>query len=569
MTIKTMFTLLGIGLALACGAGEAPPPADLILFGGVVATVDADFSLAEAVAVRDGRITAVGTREDISALIGARTTVLDCSGLLVLPGLIDAHAHLHSLGDALTSLDVTGTLSFEDLVGRVKERVHVSAQDEWIVGGRWDQNDWPGTSFPVHDKLSAVSPDNPVYLIRVDGNAAFANRKALDIAGIDRTTTDPSGGVIVRKADGDPTGVLINRAMNLVQAHIPQDSEERFREKFLMAVQTCLEAGLTGVHEAGVGPRAIALYKSLIDEDRLSLRVYAMFGEEKDFPVGPELASFFRSHRVENYGGDHFLSVQSIKLYFDGALGSRGAAFYEPYEDDPENRGLLRVTPEYVYQVAKAALEADMGVNTHCIGIRGNRLCLEAYARAFEEQPVRDHRFRIEHAQFVEKTDVERFAALGVIPSMQPIHAASDMPFVEARVGGKRAEGGYAWRWFLDAGLTIPCGSDFPVEPVDPLRGLHAAVTRQDSDGRPEGGWFPEQRMTIEEAIRGFTIWAAHAAFQEDAAGSIEVGKLADFTLLDRNILDLPPEEILKTGITAVIVGGKIRHGNVPLFHFQ
>ncbi|MFO7865633.1 MAG: amidohydrolase [Candidatus Aminicenantes bacterium] len=569
MTIKTMFALLGIGLALACGAGETPPPADLILLGGVVATVDADFSLAEAVAVRNGRIAAVGTREDISALIGTRTTVLDCNGLLVLPGLIDAHAHLHSLGDALTSLDVTGTLSFEDLVGRVKERVRVSAQDEWIVGGRWDQNDWPGTSFPVHNKLSAASPDNPVYLIRVDGNAAFANRKALDIAGIDRTTSDPSGGVIVRKADGEPTGVLINRAMNLVQEHIPQDSEERFREKFLMAVQTCLEAGLTGVHEAGVGPRAIALYKSLIDEDRLPLRIYAMFGEEEDFPVGPDLASFFRSHRVENYGGDHFLSVRSIKLYFDGALGSRGAAFYEPYEDDPENRGLLRVTPEYVYQVAKAALEADMGVNTHCIGIRGNRLCLEAYARAFEEQPVRDHRFRIEHAQFVERTDVERFAALGVIPSMQPIHATSDMPFVEARVGEKRAEGGYAWQWFLDAGLTIPSGSDFPVEPVDPLRGLHAAVTRQDADGRPEGGWFPDQQMSIEEAIRGFTIWAAHAAFQEDVAGSIEVGKLADFTLLDRNILDLPPEEILETGVAAVIVGGKIRHGNVPLFHFQ
>lgn len=558
MTKNIVVLALAAGLTLSCPGSKPSPSADLVLLGGVVATVDAGFSLAEAVAVRGDRIAAVGTRDEISPWIGDETTVLDCEDHLVLPGLIDAHAHLHSLGDALTSLDIAGTKSLEEIVDRVAGRVRSAAPGEWIVGGRWDQNDWTEASFPVHDRLSAVSPDNPVFLIRVDGNAAFANRKALDIAGIERSTPDPSGGVIVRKAGGEPTGVLVNRAMSLVLERIPTDSDERFREKFLLAVEACLDAGLTGVHEAGVGPRAIALYKGLIDEDRLPLRINAMFGEEVDFPVGPDLAELFRSHRVENYGGRHFLSVRGIKLYFDGALGSRGAAFFEPYADDPGNRGLLRVTPDYIYEIARAALAADMSVNTHCIGIRGNRLCLEAYARAFEERPKADHRFRIEHAQFVERMDVERFAALGVIPSMQPIHAVSDMRFAEARVGARRAEGGYAWRWFLDAGLFIPCGSDFPVEPVSPLLGIHAAVTRQDLEGRPEGGWFPEQRMTIEEAIRGFTIWAARAAFQEDILGSIEAGKLADFTILDRNILAVSPEEIPKAKPAAVIIGGKI-----------
>jgi predicted amidohydrolase YtcJ len=558
MAKKIIALIFTVGLALGCGGGKPSPPADLVLIGGVVATVDAGFSLAEAVAVRGERIMAVGTREEISLWIGDATIVLNTEGHLILPGLIDAHAHLHSLGDALTSLDILGTKSFEEIVDRVAGRVRSSAPGEWIVGGRWDQNAWTDRSFPIHDKLSDISPDNPVYLIRVDGNAAFANRKALEIAGIDRSTPDPTGGVIVRKPGGEPTGVLVNRAMNLVQDLIPPDSDARFREKFLLAVEACLDAGLTGVHEAGVGPRALALYKSLIDEDRLPLRINAMFGEEVDFPIGPDLTDFFRSHRVENYGGRHFLSVLGIKLYFDGALGSRGAAFFEPYDDDPGNTGLLRVTPEYVYEIAKAALEADMAVNTHCIGIRGNRQCLEAYARALAEHPNPDHRFRIEHAQFVERRDIERFAELGVIPSMQPIHAVSDMRFAEARVGARRAEGGYAWRWFLDAGLFIPCGSDFPVEPVDPLLGIHAAVTRQDVEGRPEGGWFPEQRMSIEEAVRGFTIWAARAAFQEDVLGSIEVGKLADFTILDRNILALPPEDILKTKVAAVIIGGRI-----------
>lgn len=550
------FVLICMAIFLSCGR---PSPADLVLRGGKVVTVDEDFSIQEAVAVRKDKIVFIGSNQEVEKYILPSTNVIDCSGKLVLPGLIDAHAHLHSLGEELTYLNVTGTTSFQQIIDKVAARVQTSEPGEWIIGGRWDQNDWEDKSFPVHIPLSEVSPDNPVYLNRIDGNAAFANQKALEIAGITKDTPDPVGGVIIRNENGDPTGVLVNRAMNFVTDKIPPDTDEQFKQKFLKAVRSCLKVGLTSVHEAGIGLRHINLYKDLIDKGQLNMRVYAMLGEETELSLDMDLVDYFRKHRIEEYG-HHLLSVRSIKLFFDGALGSRGAAFFEPYEDDPDNTGLLRITPEYIYAISKAALEADMGVNTHCIGIRGNRLCLEAYAKALKENPKQDHRFRIEHAQVVEKEDVKKFASLGVIPSMQPTHCTSDMYFVENRIGTERAKGAYAWRWFLDAGLKIPCGSDFPVESNNPLLGIYAAVTRQDPNGWPEGGWHPEHCMTIQEAIKGFTIWAAYAAFQEDVLGSIEVGKYGDFTVLDKDILELNPQEILKTRVVYTIVGGQLRY---------
>ncbi|UCE42602.1 MAG: amidohydrolase [Candidatus Aminicenantes bacterium] len=541
---------------IACGR---PAPADLVLHGGKVATVDEEFSVHEAVAVRGDKIVFVGSNQDVEKYILPSTTVIDLKGDLVLPGLIDAHAHLHSLGDELTSLSVTGTESFQEIIDAVATRIQSTKPGEWIVGGRWDQNDWEDKAFPVHDPLSEVSSDNPVFLSRIDGNAAFANQKALELAGITKDTPDPVGGFIIRKENGEPTGVLVNRAMNLVTGNIPSDSDEQFKQKFLKAVRSCLSVGLTGVHEAGIGPRHINLYKNLIDNGQLNMRVYAMLGEEKDLPLDMDLAAYFKKLRIEQYG-HHLLAVRSIKLYFDGALGSRGAAFYAPYVDDPDNNGLLRITPEYITAISQAALEADMGVNTHCIGIRGNRLCIDAYEKAFKENPKPDHRFRIEHAQILEQKDVEKFVSLGIIPAMQPTHCTSDMYFVEDRVGTERAKGAYAWRWFIDAGLVIPCGSDFPVESNNPLLGIYAAVTRQDPEGWPEDGWHPEQRMTIEEAIKGFTIWAAYSAFQEDVLGSIEVGKYADFTILDKNILEIDPKEILATKTVYTIVAGQIRY---------
>ncbi len=555
-SVHILISFIAAIFLISCGR---PSPADLVLRGGKVVTVDEEFSIHEAVAVRGDKIVFVGSNKDVEKYILPSTMLIDLKGQLVLPGLIDAHAHLHSLGEELTYLNVTGTKNYQEIIDKVAARVKASEPGEWIVGGRWDQNDWEDKSFPIHILLSEVSPDNPVYLNRIDGNAAFANQKALEIAGITKDTPDPAGGVIIRDGNGEPSGVLVNRAMNFVTDKIPPDSDEQFKQKFLKAVRSCLEVGLTSVHEAGIGPRHIDLYKDLIDNGQLKMRVYAMLGEEKDLPLDMDLVDYFKKQRIQEYS-HHLLSVRSIKLFFDGALGSRGAAFFKPYEDDPENTGLLRITPEYIYQISKAALQANMGVNTHCIGIRGNHLCLEAYAKAIKENPKQDHRFRIEHAQIIEKEDIEKFITLGVIPSMQPTHCTSDMFFVKDRIGEERAKGAYAWRWFIDAGLTIPCGSDFPVESNNPLLGIYAAVTRQDPFGWPEGGWFPEQRMTIEEAIKGFTIWAAYAAFQEDVLGSIEVGKYGDFTVLDKDITKIDPKEILNTKVVYTIIGGQIRY---------
>jgi predicted amidohydrolase YtcJ len=557
--MKYLKTLLFLLISTTWIFGRGMPLADLVLFNGKIVTVDNDFSFQQAVAVDGDKIIFVGNNKQVKKYIGPKTRVIQLNGALVLPGLIDAHAHLHSLGEQLSYLDITGTTHYGQIIRQVAEQGKTVKPGEWIIGGRWDHNDWPDKTFPHHKDLSRVSPNNPVYLKRIDGNSALVNHKAMEIAGINKETPDPFGGVIHRDSRGEPTGVLINRGMNLVKKHIPQDSDEQFQMKFKQAVQSCLAVGLTGVHEAGVGPGEIKMYRRLIDKGELDIRIYAMLVEQEKPMLTGDLAAYFRRHKIENYG-NYFLSVRSIKLFFDGALGSRGAAFFQPYFDDPGNKGLLRVTPQYITTVAKAALQAGMGVNTHCIGIRGNRLCLEAYEKALQAFPCKDHRFRIEHAQVVRPEDVAKFSALGVIPSMQPTHCTSDMYFVEDRVGKKRAEGAYAWRWFRDAKRVIPMGSDFPVESNNPLYGIVAAVTRQDHKGWPKGGWFPLHRLTIREAIKGFTIWAAYAAFQEHVLGSIEKGKLADFTILDRDITEIEPKEILNTKVLYTIVAGKIRY---------
>ncbi len=534
--------------------------ADMVLRGGRIATVDEAFTIHSAMAIEGDRIAWVGSDEGAEAYIGDNTRVIDLDGKLVLPGLADAHAHIYGLGQKLTNLDLPRGAQFEEIVGLVQRHVKIKTPGEWVIGGRWDQTVWPGKSFPNHAELSAVSPRNPVYLSRVDGNSALVNRAAMKLAGIDDDTPDPEGGKIIRDETGAPTGVLINRAMNLVKHLFPKKSETEYQESVVKALDHCTQLGLTSIHEAGINPWEIGNYKALIDADRIHVRVYAMLGDQ-EHPIieAEDLAGYLEKHRLEDYG-DHRLAVKSVKLFCDGALGSRGAAFFEPYNDDPKNRGLLRITPEYITKISRAALEVGMGVATHNIGIRGNRVCLEAYEEALKEFPERDHRFRMEHAQVVRDEDIALFKKLGVIPSMQPVHCTSDMGFVEDRVGKERAKGAYAWRSFRDAGLTLPMGSDFPVESPNPLHGIYAAVTRQDHSGKPDGGWYPKQRLTIEEAIRGFTIWAAHAAFLEDHIGSLEKGKLADFVILDKNILEIPPKEILEAKVLLTVIGGTVRY---------
>ncbi len=537
------------------GCGEGVPPADLVLMNGKVAMVDEAFSIMEAVAVSDGHIDRVGSNADIKPYIGETTRVIDLEGKLVVPGLIDAHAHMRGYGSSLMILDLRGVDSFEKVVEMVAGKASGTPAGEWITGRSWDQNLWPGGEFPNHRILSDAVPDHPVFLRRVDGHAAIANEKAMEIAGIDASTPDPPGGEILRDENGAATGVFVDDAIGLVSRHIPDATPDQAREAIRLAAESCLEVGLTGVHDAGVSPATMAIYRELIDSGSLGIRIYAMLSNPGE---GADIEAYLDKNRVPEYGG-HMLCARSVKLFADGALGSRGALMYEPYADRPGYTGLMTITEEHLLNVCRAALATGFQVCTHAIGTRGNGMTLDAYEQALSEHPADDHRFRIEHAQVVLPEDFRRTADLGVIPSMQPTHATSDMGWAEARVGAERVRGAYAWRRFLDEGCFIPCGSDFPVEKHDPMPGIYAAVTRQDRECNPPGGWFPDQRMTREEALRGFTIWAARAAFQEDILGSIEPGKLADMTVLSKDILTIPPEDILSTRAVHTIVGGKVK----------
>jgi len=527
--------------------------ADLVIIGGKVATVDDDFSIAEAVAVQSDKIIFVGANEDAKKYIGSKTKVIELNGELVLPGLIDSHGHLTGYGKSLEHIDLVGAKSYQEVLELVKEKVKSVEPGEWIRGRGWDQNDWEIKEFPQHQSLSNITPNNPVMLSRIDGHAILVNLKAMEMAEINKSASDPGGGKIIRDSNGLPSGIFIDNAEKLITDYVPKYSTEKIRSIITNAANRCTELGLTGVGDAGIPISRIDDYKFLIDNNKMPIRINAMLTDT----VVSDLKEFFSKYKIDSYGND-YLRVKSIKLYADGALGSRGAALLEPYSDDPENSGLIVTDNSHMLEVCKAALESDFQVCTHAIGDKAIRTMLDVYEEALQENPNADHRFRIEHSQIVNFSDVQRYADLGVIPAMQPTHAVSDMPWTEDRIGAERVKGAYAFRNFLNEGLIIPCGSDFPVETNNPLIGIYHAVTRQDVYGYPQGGWLPEQKMTIEEAIKGYTIWAAHAAFQENILGSIEVGKLADFTILDRDLLTIEPMAILNAKPIYTIVGGEI-----------
>ena len=529
----------------------------LVLLNGKIITVNKNFDIQEAVVCAGDKIIFTGSSEEAKTYIGENTKVIDLKGKVVLPGLSDAQGHMLQLGSQLTYLDISHAKSFNEVVEIVRERVKNCEQGEWILGGRWDENNWKDTDFPSHELLSKVSPDNPVFLDRVDGYAALVNKKAMELSGITKETATPFGGNIIRDKKDQPTGVLINRAMNIVKNIIPVETDSSYKVKILRAVDNCLKVGLTSWQEIGASPYEITLFKDLIDEHKLKMRTVVFLGRKEDPLIKGDLEKYFSKYRMENYG-DHHLSVTGIQLHFDGSVGSRGAAMYEPYLDDPQNMGLLRMPPDYVLKVAEAGLKTNMIVNTSCIGTRGNHICLEKYEEALHNYEKGDYRFRITHAQILLPEDISKFAKLKVIPSMQPIHATSDKRFVEKRLGKKRMKGAYAWRSLIDSGSIIACGSDFPVESNNPFKGIYAAVTRQDEEGNPPDGWYPEQCMTIEEAIKGYTIWASYAVFQDNILGSIEIGKLADLTVIDRDLLTINSKDIPATNVIYTIVGGKI-----------
>jgi predicted amidohydrolase YtcJ/VanZ family protein len=534
--------------------GQAEAPADRIIDNARVYTMDPKNPTAEAIAIRGDRIARVGSRAAVMELRGPGTRVVDAGGSTIVPGLHDAHGHFANLGASLLNLDLRGTTGYQQIVDLVRERVATARPGEWITGRGWDQNDWAVKDWPTHDALSAVSPGNPVYLTRVDGHAALVNRRALEIAGLTRAARDPDGGRIIRTAAGDPAGVLIDRAQEIVSSKIPPASDAQLDDQILRADREVRRLGLTAVHDAGTDARTIDAYKRLIDAGQLKTRLYVMVRGSLD-----ELKPFFERGPLADYG-NHHLAVRAIKVYADGALGSRGAAMLEPYADEPGTSGLLTMPPGEVYAQTLAASKAGFQTNTHAIGDRANRIVLDTYERVQREVPgARDLRLRVEHAQILDAADIPRFARLGIIASMQPTHATSDMPWVPARIGRARMEeGAYVWQKLLKSGARLASGSDFPVEEPNPMLGLYAAVTRQDPSGNPAGGWMPAERLSREEAVRSFTIDAAYAAHAESWTGSLQTGKVADLIMLSNDILRIPPQDILTTTVRFTMVGGEV-----------
>lgn len=558
-------------LALLAACGEAGPPAtepaDLVLTGGKVVTMDDALPEAEAVAIRDGRIVGVGPAAGMEGYIGEGTEVVDLAGRLVVPGFIEAHGHFQSLGRSKTILDLTTPTSWEEIVAMVGEAAAQAEPGEWIEGRGWHQEKWTSTpegsvdGVPTHDALSAVSPDNPVFLGHASGHAAFANARALELAGIDASTPDPSGGTIVRDAAGRATGLLRENADELVTAAIAESradmTEEElgaeFRRQVELAGEEALSKGVTSFHDAGSNFATIDRYKALADEGALPVRLYVMVRRESNEAMAERLADY----RMIGYGGG-FLTVRSIKRQIDGALGSHGAWLLEPYADMSSSTGLVLEEVEDIEGTARVALEHGFQVNTHAIGDRANREVLDLYERAFEAAGVEGDglRWRIEHAQHMHPDDVSRFAELGVVAAMQGVHCTSDAPWVYERLGAERAESGaYLWRDLLDAGVVIANGTDTPVEDISPIASFHSSVTRRDFNGDL---FFPEQAMTREEALRSYTLDAAYAGFAEDEKGSITAGKLADIVVLSRDIMTVPPEEILGAEVDLTLLGGEV-----------
>ncbi len=532
---------------------QAEGPAGLIVLAGRVWTGDPTIPWAEGVAARDGAIVKVGSREDVLRFKHPRTIVIDRPGSFAIPGLIDAHGHVESLGASLERVDLRGVSSLDEVARRVQARLESVPGDSWITGGSWDQSLWPGGAFPTAAVLDAVAPGRPVWLSRVDGHAGWANSEAMRKAGVGRQTVAPADGQILRDPAGQPTGIFVDGAMGLVARVVPPSKPDDLKRRLLAAQQQILAAGLTGVHDAGITPAEAQVYRDLDRSGQLRLRVHAM----ATLPAGHEVEFVSRPPRKAT-PAERF-ELRAIKVFIDGAMGSRGALLFQPYHDDPASKGLLLIDPKVLEATTVAALRNRWQVATHAIGDRGNALVLDAYAAALKAVPeAHDARLRIEHAQVVRKEDVRRFAELGIIASMQPSHASDDMRWADARLGAGRVDGAYAWRWFQGAKVPLAFGSDFPVEIVNPFRGLYAAITRQDAEGKPPGGWHPEQRLSLEEALRGFTAGAAYAAFAEDRLGIIRTGMQADLTLVDRDLFRASPQELLKSRVVTTIIAGQV-----------
>lgn len=538
LTITKIILLMII--AVSC---QNPDKADLLVHNAVIYTVDDDFTVAEAIAVKDGKILAVGTNEQILENFQAGE-VIDAGGKPVYPGFIDGHCHYYGFGLGLIqSADLTGTSSFEEVI-QVLQNFHEKHPYVWITGRGWDQNDWDVKEFPDNEMLNKLYPDNPVMLTRIDGHAILVNDEALRRAGIDENTVIPGGDII--KKDGKLTGILLDNAIDTMKAAIPEPKNKQVNDALIEAQTKCFGVGLTSVVDAGLDMEIINLIDSLQQSGLLKMRINAMVTPKKEnldivFEKGP-------------YHTD-YLRVNSLKFYTDGALGSRGALMLEPYADDPDNTGLLLAEPDYFRDMFSQAYENGFQVNTHCIGDSATRLTLQLYGEALKGE--NDRRWRIEHAQVVNPADLELFGKYSIIPSIQGTHATSDMYWADERLGPERIKHAYAFKDLLAQNGWVVNGTDFPVEEIDPLNTFYATVARKDKQGWPDGGFQMENALNREQTLRSMTIWAARGSFEEDIKGSLEPGKFADFVILDRDIMQIPIDDVPSVKVMATYSGGE------------
>jgi len=561
--MKHLFLLGILGVFLFSCSSQPDNPADSVFINGTIYTVDSRNPKVEAVAVKDGLIQAVGTSDEINAFVGNDTEVIDLAGKTMTPGLIESHAHLMGIGYNKLELDLMYVKTYDELVEKVAEAVAKSKPGDWIVGRGWHQDKWAKMpektvkGFQTNEELNEVSPDNPVYLSHASGHASFVNGKALELAGIanlkGERPIEVEGGEIIMDELGNPTGILSERASGLVARLIPNETPERAAEALTLALQELAEKGITSFHDAGSGQDVIDLVDQFKKEGKLTSRMYIMLTGRQ-----PELLEewYKKGPMIDQ---DHLLTVRSIKLNCDGALGNRGAWLLEDYSDRAGHRGHETLPMSVVTEVSEKALPLGFQVCSHAIGDRANQEVLDRYEAAFAKNPeIKDHRFRIEHAQHIDLEDIPRFGEMGVIAAMQAIHLSSDRPWAIDRLGEKRiVDGAYVWQKLMKSGAVVTNGTDAPVEPVDPIPSFYASVTRKTLAGTPEGGYEASQKMTREEALKSYTLDGAFAEFEEDFKGSIEVGKAADFTIYDQNIMEIPEEQILDTKVMRTVVGGK------------
>ncbi|TVQ65604.1 MAG: amidohydrolase [Balneolaceae bacterium] len=544
-------SLLVFCLALFSGCIRSDGPG-LVYFNvnGYTLLQDGSLHSFEAIAVRDGKVLMTGLSDELTGRYPEFYRI-DGEGRTMLPGLIDAHAHVMGLGMRELDLDITGLTSLEQTLEIIAEFAETNTESEWIIGRGWNQVLWNGSDFPAATDLDQVVSDRPVYLTRIDGHAAWVNTLALEMAGIDRDTPDMQGGAILRDGNGEATGILVDATMSLVNNLIPERTDADFERALELALDQMTRHGITSVHDARTDPYEWALYKRFADSGRLHTRIYAMIAG-----AGEMFDEMAAEGPVLSYAGD-LLSLRSVKISADGALGSRGAALLEDYHDEPGNRGLLFFDQEELNGMLMKGASAGFQMNVHAIGDAANRQLLNAYEwieNQLEDQHLLRH--RVEHAQVVSLDDIPRFTELNLIASMQPTHATSDMNMAEQRVGPERIKGAYAWQTFLNQGTVIAAGSDFPVEHVNPFYGLYSAVTRQDFGGMPPGGWYSEHRMSRIEALRAFTLDAAFAAHQEVILGTLEPGKWADFIIIDRDYFEIDASEIWQTKVLETWMAG-------------